>query len=106
MPKKLRQPYTVDELREIALQYSSRTAFFNGHKTAYQAAVYKEIMDEICGHMSRPNQVWTHDKIKEEAQRWSNRSEFLKNAPNAYNAAYRRGLLDELFTTTTQSQGV
>ncbi|MDO6480957.1 hypothetical protein [Shimia thalassica] len=49
MQRKRRQKYTVEELRQIAGRYMSRTDFKNGDdSSAYMAAWRRGLIDEIC----------------------------------------------------------
>lgn len=47
--------HTLDSLRLIAKQYNSRSAFQYGDPGAYVTARNRNILDDVCSHMQRPN---------------------------------------------------
>jgi len=77
-----------------ALEYTSRSAFEAGNKKAYNAALKRGIMDEVCIHMKPKRKVWTEDEIKNIALMYTGRRLFELGDRNAYQAALKRGLLD------------
>lgn len=48
---------TVAVIKEIAKQYSTRTAFKNGNKSAYGRALKIKIMDELFGSKEMPSSL-------------------------------------------------
>ena len=83
-----------------AAKYNTRTAFHVGSCSAYDHALSKGWLDEICSHMpprsgARRNH-WDASTIRAEAQRFTTRKEFEDNSPGAIQAARRLGLLDEV----------
>ena len=44
--------WTDEKLREEALKYNSRAEFRNASSSAYQTALRRGIIDEVCQHMA------------------------------------------------------
>lgn len=93
------QPHTLEECRNEALKYESRTSFFNHSKGYYLRAHRKGWVNEICGHMSekiKPKNYWTYDRCKEEALKYEFKSDFGKRSTSAYSAARLGGWLEDI----------
>ena len=91
-----RVKWTNEMVREEALKYNSRVEFCKANNTAYQAALKRGIIDEVCQHMEVRRMQWTDELLRDEALKYNSRSEFHKASASAYTAAARRGIIDEL----------
>ncbi|MCK9415214.1 hypothetical protein M0Q97_00985 [Candidatus Dojkabacteria bacterium] len=97
--------WTKNKLQEEVNKYINRTEFRKNNNGAYDAAIKKDILDELF--KNHPNggysnkQVksgyWTKEKLQEEANKYINRVDFRKNSNNAYLASLNKNILDELF---------
>jgi len=85
-----------DMIRKYALQFNSRSEFEKYSRGAYQKAMRRGILDEVCSHMIKHFITWNDVSIKEEAFKYNTKSDFMKSNVNAYNAAIRRGILDNV----------
>lgn len=90
----MRKHYTVEELKNIALQYNTRTEFQKGHKGAYLFAFRRNIINQICQHMPILNKRWKLLELKNEAIKYLHRGEFAQKSIAAYSYAHSHGLLD------------
>lgn len=88
--------WTEDDLRAEALKYSTKVDFIRNSRRAYDTAVHRKILDDICEHMSSKLTFWTDEALTAEAKKYRSRWEFQQKSTNAYMAAQRRGLLDEI----------
>ena len=88
---------TYDELREVALKYTSYTDFIEKEQSVRVIARKRGILKDICSHMERPrSENLTTEEIKEKALNCDKRGEFKKRYPTAYKAARRLGILEEI----------
>ena len=96
-PERLRK-WTKEAVQTEALKYATRKEFTENARSAQQAAQKNGWLDEVCGHMHRPERVlkWTFEAVHREALRFETRSAFSKGSLNAYTAARRGGWLDEV----------
>lgn len=85
---------TLEQIKEAAAQYETKTQFKEAHPGMYKRAWRKGWLDEACAHMGDARKKWTKEQILEAAQRHQTRSDFLKHEPRAYHAARYRGWLD------------
>ena len=88
--------WTNQTILDEALNYETRIDFKAKSAGAYQAALLRGIVDEVCSHMTRFFIEWDEDKIRSEALKFTTRGAFAKESPGAYSAAGRRGVLDEV----------
>lgn len=97
--------WTLEKLKIEALKYESRGEFQNNSNGAYQAALKKKLLDQVCAHMPKhidqsgenhPMFKWGTKTLKEEALRYKTKDEFRKMNPKAYKSAYRRGILNTI----------
>ncbi len=88
--------WTEDMLREEASKYQTRGAFKLGSNSAYQAAIYRGLLESICGHMEVLFASYTEESLRLEALKYQTRSAFVLGSNGAYQTAKRRGLLDSI----------
>jgi hypothetical protein len=88
--------WSDDMIEKEALKFNSRSEFEKYSKNAYQVAIRRGILDDVCSHMIKRFITWSVVTIKEEALKYNTKSEFMKSNVNAYNAAVRRGILDSI----------
>ena len=91
---KIYSPPSLEQCKEIALKYKTRTEFQKGNGAAYVAARINSWLEECCAHMPKPT-VYTLESCKEEARKYKTRTEFQKGNGAAYVAAYRNSWLGE-----------
>jgi hypothetical protein len=89
--------WTKERCKQEALKYKKRTEFESGSGSAYNKALKKKWIDDICTHMLiiRKN-YWTLELCQIEALKYTYRTEFSKNNRNAYQAARAHGWLDKV----------
>ena len=95
----LRNPrgyWTFERIHTEALKYETRSAFYKGSPSAYNAARRLGIMDEVCAHMDVVRQSWDDDSITAEALKYQTRGEFKKGSKSAYNAAKHLGIFEQV----------
>ena len=89
--------WTDEMLHEEALKCNSRSAFCKSNNSAYNIALRRGIIDEVCQHMAPIKQSkWTDEKLREEALKYNSRAEFRNASSSAYQTALRRGIIDEV----------
>lgn len=88
--------WSYELLKEEALKYETRIEFKNKNKSAYSAALERNILDEICSHMEYLAYPWTEKELEEEAKKYDTRSDFSQNNGAAYSSATRKGILDRI----------
>jgi len=94
-------PYTKEEVMEIAKNYNTISEMGKHKSGALKAAVRLGIFDEIKSHMKVNKRTYTYDELKEEALKYNHKSEFSKYSRNFYNVAYRRKILNEICSHMT-----
>ena len=87
--------WTKDLIEKESIKYTTKYEFRLGNNGAYQAAKYRNILDDVCTHMNG-NIVWDDEKLKIEALKYNSRSEFFNNSNKAYKAATRHNILDDV----------
>lgn len=89
MSKVYREPYTLEELKNIAKKYKTRSEFqLSDDSSAYQVAYGRDDFEDIVSHMPMPKR-YTEDEIRETAKKYKLLKDFAKDP--AYFAAYRKG---------------
>lgn len=88
--------WTLDEVKEIAKNYNSKTKFCSENRGACIAAKRFGWYEEITKHMDVFHTQWTYDLLKKESEKYQSRNEFKKNSRNAYNSARNKGILDDI----------
>lgn len=92
--------WTDDRIKEEALEYKTRSAFAKDSGSAYNLALSRGILDDVCSHMKEQFR-WADENIAQEAKKYSSRKDFMKGARGAYNLAWRSGILDEICSHMT-----
>jgi hypothetical protein len=92
--------HSLQECKEEALKYNTKTEFQNNSKRYYLYAHKHGFLDEICSHMiqlKKPHKYWTDkERCHKEALKYNNRAEFQKNSSSAYNSSKINGWYDEI----------
>jgi uncharacterized protein YnzC (UPF0291/DUF896 family) len=89
----LHKDWTLEECKEIALRYNTRSEWEKNDNKSYSAALRNGWLEQCCGHMEA--QHWTLEECKEIALRYKTRSEWKKNDNKSYQAAYKKGWLEQ-----------
>ena len=84
--------WTVEELRQEALKYNSRTQFQGCYPGAYKTAERLKILDDICAHM-KPGLFYTKEKVKELLEEYPENYQLYCHSQAAYKAAINFGLI-------------
>jgi predicted GIY-YIG superfamily endonuclease len=94
--EKRREPYTDDELKQIALKYNNYTDFTKNDGGAQVAARNrgKDFYDEITKHFI--NKPYTYDEVKQIALKYDRIGDLQKNDRRAYSAARTNGWFDDV----------
>ena len=84
-------------VQKEANKYTTRNAFREANKTAYNAAQSNGWLDDVCSHME-DKFVWTKELIQEIANKYSLRKDFYYSSEDrrAYIGAQRLGCIDEV----------
>ena len=94
--------WTFEAIKNEALKYKSRSEFENNSLSAYNTALRKKWMDEVCQHMSelkKPSGYWKiYENCKVEALKYKSVSEFQSKASAAYKSARRNNWMPSLCT--------
>ncbi|UOL51350.1 hypothetical protein [Vibrio phage XZ1] len=93
-----RPKWSLENLKEDALKYNSRSEWRTNSNSAYATAYQRGLLDECCAHMTSiqtPSGYWTIQRIKEDALNYKSRSEWQKKSRGAYSAALSKRILDE-----------
>lgn len=97
--------WTIENTREEALKFKTRTEFQKKSHRAYKAAYEHDWLDLICQHMPKrapqPFSKWTFEKIHELALTCKYRSEFKQKNQSAYNSARNQGILEQVCSHMT-----
>ena len=89
--------WNFNTLSQEALKYSSKSNFEKTNSSAYNTALRKGIIDDICRHMIKLKQVsgfWNFYNCKTEALKYNKRVDFQKNNSSAYKASIKNKWLD------------
>ena len=90
--------WTKERCQETALKYYIRKEF-RENEYAYQTALKKGWLDDICSHMKietkNPSDYWTKERCQETALKYYTRKEFRENE-YAYQTALKKGWLDDI----------
>ena len=84
-------------VQKEANKYTTRNAFREANKTAYNAAQSNGWLDDVCSHME-DKFVWTKELIQPIANKYSLRKDFYYSSEDrrAYIGAQRLGCIDEV----------
>lgn len=90
--------WTKEKCKEEAMKFQSLKEFrTNSH--AYNAALKRGWINEICSHMTRsskPAGFWTKERCLKEAKKNGSMAQFRRNCASAYAIAWRNGWIDEI----------
>jgi hypothetical protein len=89
-----------------ALKYKSRTEFQKKSSPAYDYAIRRKWMNDICKHMvylKKPNGYWNKDKCIKIANKFKTKKEFKKKYPKVYWASVRNKWLKSITKHMTMS---
>ena len=86
-----RRFWTDQDLKIEAKKFSLELNFRKSYG-AYQAALRRGLMDQICVHMSKFQ--WTQETLTEEALKYPSRVAFKRGSPSAYATACRLNIID------------
>ena len=78
------------------MKYTTRVTFKNGSGGAYQCALKRKCLNEICTHMNVPKTKWPKEMFETEALKFSSKSEFAKVSATDYRNASKLGILNEI----------
>jgi hypothetical protein len=93
--------WTLDILKDIAKNYSTKNEFKKNDYAAWQAAHKYGFFDEITKHMISPLIHWTKEMVHTEALKYQNKRDFMGSSRNAYQAALHNGWLNDVTTHMT-----
>jgi len=80
-----RDPYTFDEVMNIASKYDTVAEFQKKESSVYQVARNHGWLEEVIKHMSyKRNLNWTLEEIREIAKQYPTKKEFKEGNPKAY----------------------
>ena len=82
--------YSLEELKQIALQYNTKQELRKNNYSAYQCATKYKVMDLISEHMVCGRTKHTDEDIRNAAKQFETRFEFQKKS-SLYSSAKRRG---------------
>lgn len=96
--KRKPRKWSFEQCRSEALKYETRSEFRKNAASGYQAAHENKWLDQICGHMHKPDLTkhWTFDRCQEEALKYETKSAFERGTRGAYNAARKKDWLDQI----------
>lgn len=86
------EPYTEEELAQIAKKYTKKTEW-ESNDSAAKAASYKRGLDfvnKITSHMIPSQQKLTDEQIRDSAKQYQTKNEWRNNDPAAWRKAVRR----------------
>jgi hypothetical protein len=86
--------YTIDQLKEIAKNCSSKEDFYVNHAKEYRYAIKMGLNKEITKLIPRKRK-WTKETILSEALRYGSRKEWMDNNISSYNVALKSGYYDD-----------
>jgi nuclear transport factor 2 (NTF2) superfamily protein len=88
--------WTLEECKEIALRYKTRSQWQKNDYKSYKAATKrKDWLEQCCGHMEEKRHNWTLEECKKIALRYNTKSEWAKNDKNSYQAARNNDWLEQ-----------
>ena len=91
--------WTKRAIRLEAIKYNSRSEFHQKSSGAYGAATKKNILNEVCKHMStnrKPNGYWTKERLLSTVDSCKTVKEFRENHSAAYDATLRSEFKNEI----------
>ena len=88
--------WTYKAIAEEAKKYDTKQVFRDKSSSAYAAAKYRKIIDNVCSHMTSPRTSWTDNMLAEEAKKYQSKIAFKKGSNGAYQTAHKRGLISQI----------
>lgn len=91
--------WTIDECRQEALKYTTKTEFRDNSSKVYRAALRNGCFSDITKHMIeiiKPDGYWTKEKCIEVAKQCHSRMELKRKFSHAYNTIVNNKWLDEI----------
>jgi hypothetical protein len=85
-----------EKVEKVAKRFSTLASFKINAKSAYNAAIVNNWLDDIIGHMKPNRQKWTKERIIELAKQFNTISDFRRNKESAYVTAKAKGWLNEV----------
>jgi predicted GIY-YIG superfamily endonuclease len=93
--KKVREPYTFDEIKQIASKYNHIGEFQKKDSSAYIVARNKGWIDDVSKHMTPLLNYWDYDNVERIAKKYKTKKEFMNDYGGAYNWALSHLTEDE-----------
>ena len=94
MPSK-KKNWIKDEIKNVAIEFSSRGDFSKNSKGAYLFASRRGWLDEVCAHMKPKLNTWTKEKVLKLAKKCKTRLEFRRLSGSAAQFAEMNGFMEE-----------
>ena len=94
VPTPYPRKWTFDKVKEVALQYETRTDFANNSPAAVSAVKKSGWMNSVCQHMRSGRsslRYWTFDRVKEEALKFKTKKDFRNKSASAASVAQKYG---------------
>jgi hypothetical protein len=88
--------WTLEALQKEAARYDSKIDFRKKSKKAYEVALRRGIVNDICKHMSEARHNWTVEELQQRALKYKTRKMFEVNDRKAYRAAKVKGVFDQI----------
>lgn len=97
--------YTIEELKEIASKYKTRTEWKNSEDNkSYRYASNKGLLAEVSAHMGPMRKMWTHEECVAIASKYKTRKDFYTSSPLCYAKMIREGWLTDNMAPTMQQK--
>lgn len=96
MPAKKKRELSLNGVKKIAKQYSTRTEWRIKHESSYLLAGINGWRDECCKHMKNGRNKWNLDNLRERASKYKTRGEWAQKDQTSYHAAHKMGVLDKV----------
>lgn len=99
MTKKTKQAnraHTFASVKEIALQFQTRTVFARADCGAYRWAGRNGVMEEICSHMTEAKRTITLESAMAVAAQYQSRIELSRGDPTVYVWVRANGVIDQV----------
>lgn len=88
-------------VKKESLKYETRTDFKEGSGGAYNWAKLNNILNDICSHMIKRNQIHTLDKVKENGLKYNTKKEFRKKDSASFAWMVRNNHISEVCSHMT-----
>lgn len=101
----MKHTYTLENVKQEALKYSTKKDFSTKSSGYYAAAKRLKILTDVCCHMDKrlaPNKKWDLKSLLVVSSKYDNREDFRKQDFNAYRAAVKQNLLGLICTDMDQ----